>query len=246
SWPPSLSVLGTASVHVWSATLDIGAIAVQAFEQTLAPDERERALRFHFARDRDRFIAGRGLLRAMLGSYLDVRPADIRFDYNPQGKPALGGKWGQSDLCFNLAHSNGQALCAVTRARRVGIDLERLDVGLAEAGIAERFFAPGEIRALHKLPAEAWVGGFFACWTRKEAYVKARGEGLTLPLRRFEVSVLPGERSITLQSDDDPRLSADWSITELSSGPHYAAALAVEGRADWRLECWQWPVPRLV
>ena len=239
--PPRVPVLGAQDVHVWGVLLEVERAAVQAFEQTLSADERSRAGRFHFSADRERFIVARGLLRAILASYLQTSAGDLRFDYNPNGKPALAAARPEGGgIEFNLAHSHDRALYAVTRGRRVGVDLERLDAPLADARVAEQFFAPREVAALRALPLEGSVPGFFACWTRKEAYVKARGQGLAIPLDRFEVTVTPGD-PVTLTGDDEPGLGARWSITDLSVWPAYAAALAVEGQRDWRLGCWRWP-----
>jgi 4'-phosphopantetheinyl transferase len=201
----------------------------------LSPDERARAERFHFARDRDHFIAGRGLLRVILARYLETEPGTLRFEYGRHGKPRLASTAGDG-IRFNVAHSRGLALYAVAVGRELGVDIERIEPRL-EQGIAERFFSPGEIATLRSLPPPVQREAFFACWTRKEAYVKARGEGLTLGLDQFEVSMCPGEPAALLHTASDPDEARRWSLQELAPGPGYAAALAVEG-GDWMLQRW--------
>lgn len=225
-------------VHVWKAALDLAEPRVLELEKTLSQDERDRAARFHFEIDRARFIVGRGILRAILGRYLGVEPHRLRFQYALHGKPALAPGASAHDLRFNAAHSGGMVLYAVTSGREVGIDVERLRPDFATEAIAERFFSPGEVASLRALPVEARLKAFFDCWTRKEAYIKATGHGLSHPLQRFTVSLAPGAAAL-LGTDDDAREASRWSLQELSPGPGYAAALAVEGHG-WRLQCWEW------
>jgi 4'-phosphopantetheinyl transferase len=236
--PPETLVLGRDEVHVWRTDLDQTTSQIQSFHDTLAADERERAARFHFERDREHFIVARGILRAILGSYLNQPPGCLSFCYSSYGKPALAGAPDGNAIRFNVSHSHGAALYAVTRGREVGIDLERIRCGLAVMEIAERFFSRREVATLQTLPAEAQHQAFFCCWTRKEAYIKARGEGLSLPLDQFDVSLAPGEQDALLGSE-----ASNWLLQELAAVPGYVAALAVEGRS-WRLTCWQWPDAR--
>jgi 4'-phosphopantetheinyl transferase len=178
------------------------------------------------------------VLRAILGGYLNQGPECLSFCYNSQGKPALDG----DAIRFNVSHSHGVALYAVTRGREVGIDIEHIRFDLAVAEIAERFFSRREVVMLRALPAEVQRQAFFLCWTRKEAYIKARGEGLSLPLDQFDVSLAPGEPAAVLGTQRDPSEASRWSLQELTPAPGYVAALAVEGHG-WRLTCWQWPDP---
>jgi 4'-phosphopantetheinyl transferase len=212
------------------------------FYQSLGPDEQERAARFHFEQDRKHFIVARGVLRAILGRYLNRSPECLSFCYSSYGKPALAGESELNTIRFNLSHSYGVALCAVTRGRDVGIDLERIRCGLAGAQIAGRFFSPKEIAMLQAFPAEMQNQAFFRCWTSKEAYIKALGKGLSLPLDQFDVSLDPREPGIVVDTSRDPSEASRWSLQELTPAPGYAAAIAVEGH-DWRLTCWQWPDP---
>jgi 4'-phosphopantetheinyl transferase len=241
--PPETLVLGCDEVHVWRATLDQTPSQIQKFRHSLAADELARAARFYFDRDRGHFIVARGVLRAILGCYLNRAPACLSFCYNSYGKPALAEESDLDAICFNLSHSYGVALYAVTRGRDVGIDIERIRSDLAVAQIAGRFFSRREIAMLQALPAELQGQAFFRCWTRKEAYIKARGEGLSLPLDQFDVSLDPGEPDIVVGASRDPSEASRWSLQELTPASGYAAALAVAGHG-WRLTCWQWPDPR--
>jgi 4'-phosphopantetheinyl transferase len=241
--PPKALVLGREEVHVWRADLDRTPEQVQSFLQTLATDERARAERFYFERDREHFIVARGVLRDILGRYSNREPASLSFHYGAHGKPALAGEAEGDTIRFNVSHSGGVALYAVTRGREVGVDLERMRFGVAVAEIAERFFSRREVAVLMSLPDEARHQAFFRCWTRKEAYIKARGEGLSLPLDQFDVSLAPGEPPELLRTQRDPSEASRWSIRELTPAPNYVAALAVEAHG-LSLACWQWPDPR--
>jgi 4'-phosphopantetheinyl transferase len=236
---PETLMLGRDEVHVWRASLDQTASRVQNYLRTLTPDERRRAARFYFARDRDHFIVARGVLRAILSSYLNRDPGQLRFCYNPQGKPYLPRESGGDWLRFNLSHSHGLALLAVTRDREIGVDVEHIRSGLADEQMAERFFSPQEVAQLRALPPARQAEAFFNCWTRKEAYIKAQGVGLSLPLDQFDVSLVPGEPAALLSTRGDPHEASRWSLRELMPGSGYIAALAVKGH-DWRLTCWQW------
>jgi 4'-phosphopantetheinyl transferase len=248
---PARLKLDNDEVHVWRAMLGVPEPVLESFLTTLSPDERTKAERFCFPRDRDRSIAARAVLRLILSRYLDVKPAHLRFCYNPFGKPALTGEPGADALHFNMSHSGELALYAVTREHEIGVDVEHVREDFASEQIAKRFFSPSEVAMLHALPLNMRTRGFFNCWTRKEAYIKARGEGLSLPLDWFDVSLTPGEPAALLRVGDgkaevedeiagDGKLEASrWSLRELSPGPSYAAAIAVQGYG-WQLRCWQW------
>jgi 4'-phosphopantetheinyl transferase len=241
SSPPERLVLGSNEVHVWRATLDLPAPTLQALEQTLAADERQRASQFRFSRDRLHFIAARGTLRAMLGRYLSREPDALRFSYNAYGKPALADDTGQDLLRFNLAHSHNLALYAITRSGDIGIDLEHISPSGADYDqIARRFFSPNEVRMLAAVPPERKQEAFLNGWTRKEAYIKARGLGLSLDLRLFDVSLIPGKPAALLALREESQEHSCWSLSALAPGPDYIAALAVKGQPA-SITCWQWP-----
>lgn len=214
-------------VHIWGVVLD-----GQPFDgDILSDDERERADRFHFQQDRDHFVAARCGLRTILGWYLKGDPEKLDFCYSDRGKPGLAGAWAQSGVRFNLTHSGGVALYAITRGREVGVDVERLDRTLGQRDrIAERFFSPSEYRAYCEVPEDQKLQAFLNCWTRKEAFIKALGEGLYYPLDRFEVSLAPGEEARLIGIEGDPEVAKKWAVRDLDPCPGYVGAVAVEGQ----------------
>jgi len=226
--------LGGDEVHVWRVKLDRLEARLQELLLTLAEDERSRAGRFYFQRDRDRYVAVRGSLRALLSSYLNRKPGELRFHYGAHGKPALANGSTDDSICFNVSYSDEMALLAFSRGREIGVDIERIRTELAREKIAERFFSLREVDSLFSLPPDTQTEAFFNCWTRKEAYIKARGEGLSLPLETFTVSLVPGEPAALLSTAEP----SGWCLRELTPDPSYAAALAVEGY-DWQLKCWK-------
>jgi 4'-phosphopantetheinyl transferase len=237
--PESPLTLEPEEVHVWRAHLHQESEALQVSRAILTPAEQERADRFHFERDRTRFIVARSVLRKILGRYLDLSPERICFSHNQYGKPSLSAEMGNAQLRFNASDSQGLALYAVARGREVGVDVEFRREDFASLEIAERFFSRREIEMLRGLAIEKRTAGFFNCWTRKEAYIKAIGEGLSHPLDRFTVSLAPGEPAALLHHDDYPPEPARWSFIELFAGVNYAAALTLEGQIRL-LRCWEW------
>jgi 4'-phosphopantetheinyl transferase len=244
SWslPPEKIILGSNEVHVWRASLDEFPSQIDILLHTLATDERKRADRFYFQRDRQRFITAHGVLRTILGLYVNVAPNYLSFRYSSHGKPALARESGGDAIRFNMSHSQDVALYAVTRDREVGIDVEFIRHDLGVEQIAERFFSRRETATLHALPSDLRECAFFLCWTRKEAYIKARGEGLSLALDQFDVSLIPGEPAALLSTYPDSDEAFRWSLQELPLASGFVAALALEGRGG-SLSCWQWPGP---
>jgi 4'-phosphopantetheinyl transferase len=238
---PARLTLGPAEVHVWRAALDLREPVVRRLWQLLAPDEQARAERYVFPKDRTHFLVARGLLRVLLGRYVQRQPQLLRFCYGPHGKPELAPDMADT-LRFNVSHSHGLALYAITRQRDIGVDVEYVRPGFAEERIAERFFSPREVAVLRALPGALQTTAFFACWTRKEAFIKARGDGLSLPLDQFDVAFTPGEPATLLYTAWDPSEAARWTIRDLAPGPDYmgAVAVAVAGPA-WQLTCWLGP-----
>src|SRR5579859_6224908 len=178
SSPPEQLVLGNDEVHVWRAGLDLSISRVQALEQTLAADEQARASKFHFQKDRTHYIVARGLLRAILGRYyLSREPHALQFCYNAYGKPALAGEDAGDALSFNTSHSRGMVLYAVARIPNIGVDIEYINTRIECEQIAGRFFSQQEVSMLRSVPQQMQQEAFFNYWTRKEAYIKARGMG---------------------------------------------------------------------
>jgi 4'-phosphopantetheinyl transferase len=226
--PGTHPVLTPDDVHVWFASLERTEDCTARLTETLSPDERHRADRFRFERDRRHFSVARGLLRTILGDYLGVNPDRVAFRYGRQGKPALAGAFESSGVHFNLSHGHGRSLYAVALRREVGVDLERVRPLGDEATLAERFFSAREKTALRALPGAQRIQGFFNCWTRKEAYVKATGDGLSCPLDRFHVSLIPGEPARILEIDGDPHGPSRWWMQALEPEPGYVGAVVAE------------------
>lgn len=221
-------------VHVWRVDLSQVASAEQRWEPMLSADERTRAARFHFTKDRQRYTATRALLRMILGGYVDSDPKELVFRYSKNGKPSLScGPDGNVE--FNVSHSGQVALLAFTREREIGVDVEHLRENFDHEAIAGRFFSRQEQQQLAALPAAERYRGFFRCWTRKEAYIKAEGTGLSLPLHQFDVSVGAEESSLLLATRPDSAEAPRWTLREIPAGVGYVAALCVQG-AGWRIK----------
>jgi 4'-phosphopantetheinyl transferase len=236
--PPAALGLHAHEVHVWRVPLDLPSPSVS----NLSADEQARAARFRFDVHRTRFTAGRAALRHLLGRYLEIRPEEVVFRYSAHGKPSLDGSAAGSGLRFNFSNAGGLGLAAFVLHREVGVDLEELKPVADFAGIAERFFSPAENRVLLALPAESRDVAFFTCWTRKEAYIKALGEGLSIPLDSFDVTLAPGDAPRLLATRAEPGGGARWSLHELHPGPGFVGALAVEAPAP-EVRCFDWEPP---
>jgi len=231
--PPSLA-LAREEVHAWRFRLDAPDDCVQRLWPMLADDERERARRFYFERHRRRFILGRGVLRAILGSYLHLAPESLRFGYGMHGKPVVEAA---GDLHFNLSHSADAALLGLTRGREIGVDLEQVRTREHLEELAQRFFAPSEVTALAAVDPAAKELAFFNCWTRKEAFLKAGGEGLARPLDQFSVSLRPGEPARLLAVAGDSDEAARWTLRPLTPWPGFVACVAIRDHG-WDIRCW--------
>lgn len=236
--PPEIPRLARDDVHIWRATLDQRRAVAERLGRVLCAEERESAERCRFPRDRQHFTVARGLLRKLLGAYLRVSPQRLRFDHGPNGKPFLTRNPGDAELRFNVSHSDGLALYAVTRVREIGVDLERLRRMPDAELIAGRCFSPREQENLRRLPEAARERAFFDCWTRKEAYSKALGVGLARGLDAFEVSLRPGEPARIVEVAGDPNEPHRWRLQALTPAREYTGAVAVEGQR-WRLACFQ-------
>ena len=220
-------------IHLWRIRLDTTPAGVTALGQTLSAGERARASRLREDSARRQFIAGRGTLRAVLGRYLNCAPGNVEFCYGPQQKPFLAEQ--ETGLQFNMSHSHGLALVAVTRRQKIGVDVEFIRLLPGAARMARQFFSAQEQLFLRPLLPEEWTAAFFKGWTRKEAYLKACGDGLTRPLAEIEVTLAPGQPARLLNAGPGAP-PGDWSLRALVPAPGFAAALAVEGdirRVRW-------------
>lgn len=238
SHPGGDLLLSPPEVHVWRVPLDSSDAVLQPLAASLSVEERARAEKFFFDRDRNAYITARGFLRQLLARYLHRQPSELQFAYESRGKPFLANPSADQSANFNVAHSRNTALLAFTAGASVGVDVEFIRTDIASEEIAERYFAPQEVAELLALPTEQRSTAFFLGWTRKEAYVKALGDGLQIPLASFCVSLTPAQPA-TLQSTDSSR----WTLRNLSPGPGYAGALVAEGK-DWNLRCFDWQPPQ--
>jgi 4'-phosphopantetheinyl transferase len=220
-------LLPSGEVHIWRADLDSGNTG-RNLEDLLSPDEMQRANRFRFPEHRRRFIIGRAYLRQLLSAYLAIEGGEVNFNYSLQGKPALAPGH-DSNIFFNVSHSEDIAAFAFTKEHSIGVDVEVIRYDIDATGIPRRFFSSAEQTTLAALEGEAKFRGFFNCWTRKEAYVKAVGSGLSLPLRDFDVSLAPGDPARLLATRPDQKQAARWSMASLDFGQTCAAAVVVEG-----------------
>jgi 4'-phosphopantetheinyl transferase len=235
--PPQELSLPAHTVHVWRADLGMETAYLRRLEQNLSPDERKRASRFRFARDRDRFVGARGLLREILARYLNTTPGRLRFGYGAQGKPFLAG---QSTLRFNVSHSFDAMLLAVAHTREVGVDLEGVrNSGVATEETYNMVLSEPEKQALARFGGDDRRMTFLRFWTLKEAYIKADGRGVSLPLERIDVSAPEGRLAVLDQATGEWRKCPRWELRTLAPVPGYVAALATEGQG-WRLALLRW------
>lgn len=239
SAPRSDLELSDGHVHVWRVKLDQPEDVVARLSTLLSREETARAERFFRREHARRFTVVHGLLRTILAKYLHTAPRLMRFDKNEYGKPFLAH---DSTVEFNLSDSRELALIAITCGRAVGIDIEHYHPGLEAEKIAARYFSPTEVARLFELPEDQRIEAFYTCWTRKEAYIKARGEGLSLGLDRFDVAFSPGERPALLRSDEGEAEIGRWAFRALRVGPGYEAACVVEGEIG---ELWCWDAEHL-
>jgi 4'-phosphopantetheinyl transferase len=232
-------VLPADRTHVWRADLRCLHGGVPHLRDLLSADERARVNRFQFEADRNRGIVARALLRLLLGHCLDCSVEYLTFATDRFGKPTLLAP-AMASLQFNVSHSGDYILIALNRRHAVGVDVERIRTDLAIEEIAQRFFSPRERRDLSALTPQERPGGFFTCWTRKEAYLKARGDGLTVPLAAFDVTLRPGDDVRLIETRHDINDVHRWTLSALDCGDDYRAAVVIAGQ-DAALDCWEWP-----
>lgn len=217
--------LPSGEVHVWQADHDTDQVRFDAFSQLLSTDEQERAQRFKVSHAHRQFVISRGALRIVLGKYLAMAPTQIRLQTMDHGKPELPGN---HDLRFNLSHTDGMTAIALVKAHNIGVDVERIRTNLEPLELAERFFSSRETQWLRSQPSIDQFKAFFACWTAKEAYVKACGEGLSMPLANFTVVPDMSQEKVGFEIHAKPEESTRWSIFQLDLGDDFKSAVAVE------------------
>jgi 4'-phosphopantetheinyl transferase len=235
--PPSTHpTLPPDEVHVWFVHLAVDAHTIAELIASLPYEEQQRAYSFRSESARTQFVVTRSALRSILSAYLDVSPLRLTFIHGPQGKPALAN-WGW--LHFNVTHSYDVALIAVTRRSEVGVDVERLRPFANDLEMAQRYFSPRETELLRALTGPRRCEAFFHAWTRKEAFLKASGKGLSYGLERVEVTLLPEEEPRFVRIDGCERMAAQWSLRHLTPALGCVGALTLQGH-DYQLRCWQW------
>jgi 4'-phosphopantetheinyl transferase len=230
--PKNLNLLSD-DVHIWRINLTPSKPQLESFQATLSSDEITRAQRFYFPEHRERFIAGRGTLRAILSQYLGINPKQVEFEYQRRGKPLLAAKFADKGLLFNLSHSQDLALLGVSYQYQIGVDLEYIRTMSDLESLAKRFFSSREYEHLRLFSAEEQQQIFFRYWTCKEAYLKATGDGL-VQLEEIEISLTPNQPSQLL-------ISGDWSLKELTPADNFAAAVVV-ANSNINLHCWEYAI----
>ncbi len=235
---PKLDLPGN-EIHIWRIDANSPQLHEESLLEILAQDEREKADRYYFYKDRRDSIISRAALRDILSCYLALSPIDLHFSYGPYGKPSLATRSEEVGLEFNLSHSQGLILIAVAANRPVGIDVERIRLDSDWENIVERFFSGNEVAALRRLPKKIRTQAFFHCWTQKEAYIKAKGGGLSIDLAAFDVSMNPEEPACLLRSQEDPEAPNQWTLRKIDLSPRYAATVAVKGDGgEFRFSAW--------
>lgn len=224
-------------VHIWFVSFNQSVSQFQKLSKILSQDERMRTERFHFEKDKKRFIMSRGILRMFLGFYLNIEPIRVQFFYGKNGKPAIANHSNRI-IHFNMSSSDGLALYAFTRDCEIGVDIERIRDIHEMDRIAECFFSVRENTSFQALPKSKKKEGFFNCWTRKEAFIKAIGDGLAFPLAKFDVELVPGKEARLLSIKGNSKAASQWFLQKLKPSPGFIAAVAVPGQ-DWRFHCWQ-------
>ena len=227
-------------VTVWKINLQHLNPDQSSYNRFLSDQELEKSKRFYFEKDQRRYVQSHAILRMILGEILGVSPITLQFISNRFGKPYISSQHGYSELFFNLSHSQSGVVIAVSQGIECGVDIEYQRDVFPSREIAEHFFSKVEIRSLLALPPEQQKEGFFNCWTRKEAFIKAKGQGLTIPLDSFDVSLVPGEAARLLQSRLEPDDSERWSLVHLDTWNQYSSALCAQSKnISYVIEEWE-------
>jgi 4'-phosphopantetheinyl transferase len=231
-------VISNLDVHLWLVAIDQLDGSLSRLSRMLSEDEFSRAESFYFDVDRKRFITRRGLLRIILSFYIGINPKEIQFSYGSYGKPYLSTELDNGNIQFSLSHSDGLAIYAFTRGCRIGLDMEAMKELPDVEYIVACFFSPRENAIFRQLAPKLQQERFLQWWTRKEAYLKATGEGLTHPLNMVDIALGPDEPTQLLHPGAHSK-GSDWSLKVLSPAKHYVAAVVVESQ-KFNLSCWHW------
>src|SRR5215203_1622304 len=240
-WPRSVpgKMMSSDEVHVWRVFLDSPELEIESFLRILSVEELGRASRFHFEKDKKRFIVARGILRNILSHYLGICPQNILFEYTAQGKPSLASGGGEANLRFNLSHSNEVALYAISRCRNIGIDIERVQDDIAIDEISKKFYSHNEIGVLANINKNDRSRLFFQYWTRKEAILKGTGKGISFPMEQCDVSTISGRVLSPVILPGNNEESVCWYVQDLFPGHGYVAAIGADSD-DCKILCWHY------
>lgn len=215
-------------LHIWKSSLNVDNQRFQFLKSLLSKDELRRAERFYFDKDKKQFVVGRGILRVLLGTYLEVNPQKLEFQYNKYGKPFIQNRC-RTNLHFNLSHSKDMLVLAFTKNANVGVDIEYLRSDFDVVRLARQFFSKREVNELLTTPTDLLKIAFLNCWTRKEAFIKAKGKGLSIPLNKFDVSLFPGKPAVLRYFFENPKEISQWFLHEVKNiGEGYISSVAVK------------------
>ena len=226
--PPEKLNLLENEIHLWQANLDLPSVVIEKLALSLSEDEKTRANRFHFAQHRDRYIAGRGILRQLLAKYLQVNSDRIRFEYSSRGKPYLASCLNQNNLQFNVSHSQNLALYGFNYQEIIGVDLEYIKDDINYKQLATRFFTPQELQLIYRTKSEAQKTRFFQLWTAKEAYLKATGDGLAQGLDAIEFTIDKNNKLSLVSIKQESAQISDWLINNFIPQDKFIATIAVK------------------
>jgi 4'-phosphopantetheinyl transferase len=236
--PPADLELGVEYIDVWRSRIDLPRKEVEKYAETLSQQERERAAKFTFPDKYEEYVVSRGLLRKVLAQVLNQSACEFQFDYSASKKPYLSKQYAEKTISFNLSHSHGQVLVAISVDRNIGIDIEKIRPNVEYEKLAKRFFSAAEHTALMLLPIGERVVAFFATWTRKEAFVKAEGKGIAFGLSEFDVNIGPRESPVMLATRWNPDDVSIWSMANIECEENYFATIVADG-GDFQLRFWQ-------
>ena len=236
--PPEGLQLDSAYIDIWRTRIDLPKNEIESYATTLSEEEKERAARFTFPNKYEEYVVSRGLLRKVLSHVLKQAATEFQFEYTESKKPYLLQKYFDQTLSFNISHSHGQALVAVSLNRNIGIDIEKIRAEVEYEKLALRFFSAAEHHQLMQIPADERARSFFAIWTRKEAFVKAIGKGIAFGLSEFDVNISPEEPPVMLATRWNPEDVSLWSMATIDTENNFMATLATDG-GDFQLRCWQ-------
>lgn len=222
--------MGIRDIHLWQIDTKQFVNKLPKYYVELSQDEKKRADKFYFVKDKINFILAHAFLRGLLGKYIGVETESIQFYFNRYGKPLVSTDEGEG-VCFNLSHSGSMIFIALSPLYHIGVDVEQVKENKSFLSLSSSYFTKAEHSAICELPEKEQLPAFFRCWTRKEAYIKGQGKGLSLALDSFEVNVQNSKKELLLNTCHDPLALDRWSLLDIKISDEYVAALAVENHS---------------